>query len=112
VISLERELELKTSKYTANANQQDTSLSQWRTQAQRFEIQNEGLNQKLKEAEEQTANYKNLSARLEEQMQGLRILWEENSIEVERLRTSNSSLEKLNSELCIKLNESRNQNLN
>jgi chromosome segregation ATPase len=84
----------------------------WRNHAQSLEVQNHSLSEKYNETHQSLNVQRDLANRLQEQLEALRHLWTDSSQETSRLRSCNEALEKLNSDLCIKLNEARNDKIN
>lgn len=99
-------------KYAEEVDNIQKQFYYWRNHAQSLEVQNLSLSEKYNETFQSLNVHKDLAARLQEQLEALRHLWTDSSQEVQRLRHCNEALEKLNSEICIKLNEARNNKAN
>lgn len=110
VIHFERVLSELKQKYSDELSNIQKQLYYWRNHAQSLEIQNQTLSERFNESLQSSRINKELSNRLQEQLDALRHLWTDSSQETTRLRSCNEALEKLNSELCVKLNEARNSN--
>jgi chromosome segregation ATPase len=109
VIELERVIEDLKQKYSQESSELQKQLYNWRNQAQSLDVQNHSLSERFNDTQQSLQVNKDLSYRLQEQLEALRHLWTDSSQEVNRLRNSNDALERLNAELCLKLNEARNQ---
>ncbi len=87
--------------YTLVQNQ----MFDWRSKAQSQIIENESLSQKYREIENQYLRTREITERLDEQMESMRHLWKEKVHENERLKKEKETLESINTELSINLNE-------
>lgn len=79
-------------------------MHEWRSKSHSLIVENEALTQKLNETELQYAKTKEISNRLDEQMEAMRHMWKEKVHENEKLRKERETLEQLNSNLSEKLN--------
>lgn len=89
--------------YTIVQNQ----MYEWRSKAQSQLAENESISQRYRELESQYARTKEITSRLDEQMESMRHLWKEKVHENERLKKDKDTLESLNADLSIQLNELR-----
>lgn len=108
IVVLERNRDEAQLRFNQEIERVQQQMIDWRSQAQAFEVQIANLTAKYNEANQRSDNYKLLSEQLEQQLSALRLLWADKSGELERLTQSNAALEKINAELCCKLNEVRN----
>jgi hypothetical protein len=111
IIQFERIISELKQKYNDEINNIQKQFYHWRNHAQSLEVQNLSLTERFNESQQSLNINKELSDRLQEQLAALRHLWTDSSQETTRLRQCNQALERLNSELCLKLNEARNQKL-
>jgi len=86
--------------YTIIQNQ----MYDWRSKAQSQTIENESLSQKYHDLENNYLRTKEITERLDEQMESMRHLWKEKVHENERLKKDKENLEAINTDLSIKLN--------
>lgn len=110
VIQSERIITELKQKYADELDNLQKQFYYWRNHAQSLEAQNHSLSERFNETLQSSNINKELSNRLQEQLEAIRHLWTDSSQELTRLRHSNEALERLNSELCLKLNEARNKN--
>ncbi len=82
-------------------------LFYWRNHGQKLEIENKTAINQTVEMSQSLITVTDLNQKLQEQLDAMRHLWENTSKENQRLLISNQSLEKLNAELSIKMNELR-----
>lgn len=88
-----------------------TQMFEWRNKAQSLEAANESLSNRTNELELQYRQTKEVAERLDEQMETLRLLWKEKVHENERLRKNLQAVEAINSDLSVKINHFRNQEM-
>lgn len=105
VIFVERENKEMREKYNEELTFLQSQFYDWRSKAQNLEAENESLNSKLSDTEFQLSKTKNIVEKLDEQMESLRVLWKEKVNENERYKKNQETLEALNAELSIKLNQ-------
>lgn len=107
LIYSERENKELREKYNEEYSQLQNQFYEWRMRAQGLEAEKESLVARVHETEAQYSRTKEIADRLDEQMESLRILWKEKVHENERLKRNQETLETLNTELSIKINELR-----
>jgi chromosome segregation ATPase len=110
VIEFERIVAELKQKYNDETENLQKQFFYWRNHAQSLEVQSQSLSERFNETQQSLNINRELTHRLQEQLEAIRHLWTDSSQETTRLRNCNDALEKLNSELCVKLNEARNQN--
>lgn len=93
--------------YTLVQNQ----MYDWRSKAQSQIAENESLVQKCKDFENQYLRTKEITERLDEQMESMRYLWKEKVHENEQLKADKENVEAINTSLSIQLNELRAKSL-
>lgn len=89
--------------YTIVQNQ----MYDWRSKAQNQIAENESLSQKYQDLENQFLRTKEITERLDEQMESMRYLWKEKVHENEHLKADKANLEMINTNLSIQLNDLR-----
>lgn len=111
LIFAERENQELRTKFNEEFTFIQDQMYEWRTKAQSYEAEKDSLSHQKNDLEVQYKRTKEVAHRLDEQMEALRHLWKEKVHENERLKTNQQALEALNSELSIKLNELRSQQM-
>ncbi len=111
LVFAERENQELRSKFNEEFSFIQNQMYEWRTKAQSLEAESDSLSNQKSDLELQYKRTKEVADRLDEQMEALRLLWKEKVHENERLRQNQQALEAINSELSIKLNELRSQQM-
>lgn len=91
--------------YTVVQNQ----MYEWRSKAKSQIAENESLAQKYQDLENQFYRTKEITGRLDEQMESMRYLWKEKVHENEQLKADKENLEMINTKLSVQLNDLRAQ---
>lgn len=105
LIFAERENAELREKFTEEFTKVQTLMYEWRNKAQQLEIEQETH---VRDHSHLTTEYqrkKEIADRLEEQMEAMRLLWQEKVKENEKLKNRMQTLEALNAELSLQINQ-------
>lgn len=105
LISLRRERETSLQEMRTREKELLNELGQARMKIIDLQTQNESWIEKNEVEKSERARLESQIVGLQEQMSSLRFMWSEQTEEMEKLRASQSSLEKLNAELSRQLNQ-------
>lgn len=100
----EEELRIQT---TAEITDLQKALARHRNETKELTLQLEKTQTELQETAAAYVEAKSTQKALEEQVENLQILWRDNQSQIEKLNAKNASLQKLNQELSIAINQYR-----
>ena len=106
-IEVERQLATMRENYGKESYALRIDLDHFRRQTKELLVQCETLKSQLSERQLEAHDVGERNAQLVDQVESLQILWKEKQEELERSLEKNRSLQKLNQDISLKLNESR-----
>lgn len=107
LIQFKRQSEQLKSTFEEDTQKLQEDLTQYRLDLKNKVIHNKKLSEQVVEATSKSKIAQGESQKMKEQVESLQLLWNENQQENENFRQKNSSLQKLNQELSLKLNQQR-----
>ena len=107
LLSQERKMQSQKEQSASEIQTLQEQLSEYRGQAKSRAIEIERLSGDHAEQAEKLEAFQDENAALKEQVESLQVLWRDNNLELEKANEKNESLQKLNQQISLSLNEAR-----